>query len=235
MFDVLLTGPMLPFTTAIALLIGLMLLELVVALIGGTLLGIGADGPDFDAPDVADLDLDLDVDVDPEVFDVPSVEEPDMPNTPDGGLGAWLGFGKMPALIWLAVCLFGFGVSGYALQSLLLGSFGAALPAPLAALPAGLFALWFARGFGAAFARLLPKSHTEAVSERHLGRRTGVVTQGTAKRGTPAEVKVTDRFGNIHYLRAEPLRDDQEIAQGSTVIVLRHKADQGYRLVLLNP
>ena len=145
MFDLYLTEPFVPFTIALALLLGLLVLELFLALLGGTLLGLGAD---------ADLDVDMDIDA------------PDL---------------------------------------------------------------------GEVFARLLPKTETTAMSERHLGRRIGVVSQGTAKRGMPAEVRVTDHHGNMHYLRAEPVRDSDEIPQGSRVLVLRHRFDQGYRITALGP
>ncbi|MDA7423254.1 OB-fold-containig protein [Thalassococcus lentus] len=245
MFDLFLTAPYVPFTIALALLFGLLALELFFALLGGTLLGAGGeglDGPEIDVelPDVGDLDLDIDfdaLDMDVSDFEVPAFEEVAI-DTPDGigetgGLASWLGFGRMPALIWLATILFSFGAAGLFVQSLMTNTLGFALPALAAAAPAGAFAIWFTRGFGAVFARLLPKTETAALSERHLGRRQGVVTQGTAARGRPAEVKVTDRYGNTHYLRAEPLRDDAQIPQGAEVIVLRHRHDGGYLLVPL--
>ncbi len=58
-------------------------------------------------------------------------------------------------------------------------------------------------GFGAVFARLLPKTKTEAVSERMLARRRGIITQGTAERGRPAKVRVADRYGNSQLVRAK--------------------------------
>lgn len=241
MFNMFLTAEYLPFTIALCLLFGLMLMELVFALLGGTLLAMGADvdGPDIDidAPDLADLDIDFDgLDVEAADVELPSFEEVDSPDGASGASGpaAWLGFGKMPALIWLGSMFMAFGAAGVALQSLITGILGSPLAAGIVAVPAGAFAIWFTRGFGAMFARLLPKSETESVSERHLGRRTGVVTQGTAARGRPAEVRVTDRFGNIHHLRAEPLNEKTTIAQGTEVLVLRHRFDGGYLLVPLN-
>lgn len=244
MFDLLLTDGMFPFTLALALLFGLLGLELVFGLLGGTLLGTGADGPDLDAPDadlpdLTDMDLDLDgtdIDLtDLELADLDADAPGSAPATP-GGLGtlaAWLGFGRMPALIWLASVCLSFSLSGLILQNLASGIFGTLLPAWLAALPCAALAVGFTRQFGALFARLLPRVETEALSERHLGRRTGIVTQGTAARGRPAEVRVTDRFGNIHYLRAEPLRDDVLIPQGTEVMVLRHRHERGYLLIAL--
>ncbi|CUH79866.1 OB-fold-containig protein [Tropicibacter naphthalenivorans] len=232
-----------PFTLALGLLLGLITLEVIFAVLGGTILGAGGegmDGPelDIDAPDVADLDLDIDfdgLDIDASDLELPDLDAPGVDATPEvsGGLAAWLGFGKMPALIWLASVLLVFGIVGLAVQIACLRLFGAPLPATLAMIPAIVAALWFAKQFGALFARLLPKTETQALSERHLGRRSGVVSQGTAARGRPAEVRVTDRYGNIQYLRAEPLRDDAQIPQGTQVLVLRHRYEGGYLLVPL--
>ena len=244
MFDLYLTGPYVPFTLSLALLFGLLALELVLALLGGTLLGLGADADldvdlDIDAPDLGDLDLDFG-DADLDAFDFAEADvdvdvEIEAGTAPVAGPASWLGIGKMPVLIWIAAVLVAFGVSGLVLQGLFTALLGTALPAGLVALPAAILGIGFAKRFGAAFARILPKTETTAVSERFLGRRTGVVTQGTARRGAPSEVKVTDRHGNTHYLRGEPLKDDVEIPAGTEVLVLRHKLDQGYRLVPITP
>ncbi|WP_323768075.1 OB-fold-containig protein [Antarctobacter sp.] len=252
MFELLMSDGMFPFTLALALLFGLLILEVVFGLLGGTLLGAGADGVDIDGPDLdvdmpdlGDLGIDLGLDgTDIDIGDLelaePDLDGPDLDGdipdgAPDGAdsIAAWLGFGKMPALIWLAAILLSFGLSGLVIQTVATNILGGPLPAWLPALPAAAAAIWFARQFGTLFARLLPKMETEALSERHLGRRAGVVTQGTAARGRPAEVRVTDRYGNMHYLRAEPLRDDVTIPQGTEVMVLRHRYETGYLLVAL--
>ena len=254
MTELLLTEGFAPFTLALALLMGLLALELVFALLGGTLFGAGAEGvdtPDLDGPDMdIDLDVDLDgfdldsldldsldldgMDIDGADMDAPEIDAPDGTNAATGGIAAWLGFGKMPAAIWLASVLMAFGLSGVMLQMAASSVLGAPFPALVASLPAAVVALWFARQFGALFARLIPKTETQALSERHLGRRRGIVSQGTAARGKPAEVRVTDRYGNTHYLRAEPLNDDAVIPQGSDVLVMRARHDGTYRLVPLN-
>lgn len=237
MFDLLLTEGAAPFTFALILFAGLLALELIMLMVGGTLMGGEVDAPelDVDAPalDIADLDIDFDG-IDMTEFDVELDLGDEVAVAADGGgFADWLGFGRMPALLWLAMILVTFGFSGLALQSTLQEVAGFSLPAWIAALPAGAFALWITKRFGRAFARILPQVHSEAVSERHLGRRRGIVSQGTASRGRPAEIRVTDRFGNTQYLRAEPLRDDQTIPQGAEVLILRHQRDDGYRIVPL--
>lgn len=235
MADILLASYMTPFTLALGLLFALLALELVSALMGGSLLGMGGDAD-------AEFDLDVDAGTDFEAFDMdgPDLDVLDGPDAelealeaPAGPL-AWLGLGKVPFLIWLAVFLMSFGLGGFVLQTTLLSSLGFALPAGLAGLGMAPVGLWCARQFSSVFARLLPKTESAAVSKNHLGRRRGVVSQGTAARGKPAEVRVLDRHGNTHYLRAEPMRDDQEFPQGTEVLVLRKSLNEGYRLVALS-
>lgn len=234
MFDFMLEGAFAPFTLALALLFGLLALELIALMLGGTLMaGEGevdldlVDGPDID---LGELDLSIDADVDLAEFELAEIEA-DASQGASVGPASWLGIGKMPFMIWLVVLLAGFGLTGIGLQLALRDVLGFDLPTWMAAIPAGAFGVWFARGFGGVFARLLPKTETEVMSERMLSRRRGVISQGTASRGRPAEVRVMDRFGNTHYLRAEPLQDKDTLTQGTDVLVLRDRRRDRFVLV----
>ncbi|WP_372574590.1 OB-fold-containig protein [Ruegeria jejuensis] len=230
MFDFLLEGAFAPFTMALALLLGLLVLELVALMVGGSLMA-GEGEVDLDVGEVPDLDgFDLDVDADLDPLDLAEADL-EAPAADALGPASWLGLGKIPTMIWLATLLMGFGLSGMGLQLMLGDLIGLNLPGWLAAIPAGAFGIWFARGFGAVFARLLPRTETESTSERRLSRRRGVITQGTASKGRPAEVRVIDRFGNAHYLRAEPMRDGVSLSQGTEVLVLRDRRSGGFVLI----
>lgn len=236
MTDLFLAEGFFPFTLSLAFFFGLLALELVFMLLGTSLIGDGADGVDapeaeFD-PDLDSLNIDA-ADYDVADFDGMDADAPAPGTATPSGPFAWLGFGKMPAAIWLASMLMTFGLIGLTLQVAATSVLGTALPWWLIAVPAAGGALTFTRKLGGLFARLLPKTETEALSERSFGRRRGIVSQGTAARGTPAEVRVRDRFGNTHYLRAEPLRDDETIAQGTEVLVMRALRDGSYRLIAL--
>jgi len=235
MIDTFLSPSLYPFSLALGVFAGLLALELVMSLLGATLLGLGEgadidlDGPDMgviDAPEIPDMgDLDL-TDFDPDVPEVSTVSS--------GGALHALGLGRVPFMIWFAALLVGFGLTGQALQMAATAVLGAAAPLWLAVPIAGIAGFSFARASSGLLSRLLPRTETEALSERSFGRRRGIITQGTARRGAPAEVRVTDRYGNAHYLRAEPLRDSEEITSGSEVLVLRHRSGGGYRLVSLS-
>lgn len=238
----LLSDPaLLPFSVALALLFGLMALELVAALLGGTLLGMGAE---------ADLDVDLDLDVDVDFgIDIDGdlaatdfsnweaeLEAADAMNGAEAaqaGTGDWLGLSKVPTLVWIAAALLAFGLTGLVIQTAADTLLGFLLSPWAVVVPAIGAAIWFASRFAGVFARIIPKSESSAVSSNHLGRRRGIVSQGTAARGKPAEVRVMDGHGNAHYLRGEPLKDDEVIPQGTEVLVVRKAQNQGYRLVAL--
>ena len=234
--EILLSTAVAPFALALGLLVGLLVLELLMALFGGSLMG-EIDAPEVDVPAV-ELDLGyIDVpDVDLAELELDIGAEADSAPAPAGGAGpaAWLGLGKAPTLIWIGVFLATFGLSGLGLQVLSDQALGAFLPSWIAAAPATVAGLWGARSFSAGFARVLPQVETQSISERAMGRRKGVVSQGTAARGRPAEVKVTDGYGNTHYFRAEPLRDEDSLPKGTEVLVLRHRPTGSYRLIALS-
>lgn len=256
MLDFLLSPPVLPFSFALGLLSGLLILEIVALLLGGTLFGKEAEAGEaefgFDTGAAGFEPADLPASLDLSQADMGAVELADLdlgaadigPNTmpdlmPEKGasLGVLLGLGKVPFLIWLAAVLAGFGLSGYLVQSLATQIFGTTLPAGLAVLPAGFVGVWFARGYGRVLARLIPANESSVRSKAMLNRRRGVVSQGVAREGHPAEIRVQDGFGNLHYIRAQPLDQREEIAAGTEVLVLRvlHGAARGeFRIVPLS-
>lgn len=224
MIETLLSAAFIPFSLALAVLFGLLFLELASQLIGLSLLsesdaGIGADGAAeaFDVLPGQEIDIASLI----EASEAPSGDA----DTAASSLSplAVLGIGRAPFILWLTAFLLGFGLFGMALQSILLTIVNAGLPpvlAALAALPPGLA---FARWFSGIFARVVPSVETSATSIRFLGGLRGTVTQGLAQRGSPAEVRVRDRHGNLHYLRCEPFLEDELIPEGSEVLTLRQR------------
>ncbi|MEM7642263.1 MAG: OB-fold-containig protein [Pseudomonadota bacterium] len=221
----LFTSAFAPFTMAIVLLGGLLALEIVALLMGASLVS-ETDGPDLefeipelDVPEIEALELgEIDV-------DTLEIGDADLPEPAAMG---WTGFGHVPFLIWFSALLTGFGGTGIALQ--MVGPFPLWLAMPVAAI-AGLA---FTRSFAGLFARAIPRTETAAQNLRNLARRRGVVTQGTSRRGRPAELRVTDRYGNSHYVRAEPFRDDDEITRGAEVLTIWDHRARVLRIVPLD-
>lgn len=218
MLDTFLTPESYPFAIALAVTAGLFLLEILSSFLGATVLGLGGDTPDVDM----DADFDLSADVDG--MEIPA-DGYDGPSSPSGVL-SWLGARDVPFLIWLVSFLTMFGLSGLILQSIAITLFGAPLPTLLAVIVALVPAVGLTRIIANWVALIMPKTETSAMRTRFLGGHRGTITQGTAARGKPAEVKIKDRHGNIHYLRVEPLDDNGVFPQGSDVTLIRKRGDK---------
>lgn len=235
MWSFLLSAEMAPFSGALALVVGLVCLELVALMVGGSLMGAGSDGPDIDGPDLgAEIDAELDMDSGGAIGDGViggDVGEADLYADAEAATGAagaggvlgWIGLADAPFVLWLAGVAAAFGLAGYGLQLGATSLFGAALPVALAAPLAAAPGLLGGKLFASAIARITPKTETSAVSRRRLGGRRGVITQGTAARDRPAECRVSDSYGNLQYIRVEPLKDGVIIPQGTDVVVLKPK------------
>ncbi|MEO0865263.1 MAG: YqiJ family protein [Pseudomonadota bacterium] len=217
MIDLFTSPASLPFAIALTVVAALFVLEIISALIGGTILGAGSDGPDLDM----DVDTDFDLSIEPDM-DIEVEAATDAVDTSElsGGLFTWIGARDVPFLIWLVSFLTMFGLSGLILQSAVEALTGGMLPATVAVIIAIVPALAVTRILANWVALLMPKTETTALRARHLGGYHGTITQGTARRGKPAEVKIKDRHGNIHYLRISvtslPWTNTSSSCSGST-------------------
>ncbi|HEX8262459.1 MAG TPA: YqiJ family protein [Allosphingosinicella sp.] len=138
----------------------------------------------------------------------------DMDADLDGGgdLLGWLGFGRVPLLMLIVLFLAFFGLAGLAVQQ---------FAGPLTlwiAVPAAAAAALPLTGLGArGLARVMPQDETTAISLDSLVGRRGTITVGTARRGSPAQARVRDVHGQVHYVMVEPYDDDHAFAEGETV------------------
>jgi hypothetical protein len=108
-----------------------------------------------------------------------------------------LGLGRVPVLVLALIYSCFFGLSGLLYQTKL-GWFGHAAALPVAA--AGAFL--FGRPLVVLWARLFPKVHGEAVSERWYLTAAGEVTLGPISVEQVGEVALTDPAGRRHKILA---------------------------------
>jgi hypothetical protein len=198
LFEFWLADENLPFAGASLLLIGLMILQLT------------------GASDLApDLDADMDGDVDAHIVG----------GGVANGLLSFLGLGRLPLMIWLALFVLLFAVIGYAGQQVIQGMTGGLLPAWIA----GLLALGAALPATAIIARplhrIMPRDQTTAVSIDSLVGRFAVLELGTAKPGSPARARVKDIFGHSHFVMVEPDNDGQMFSAGEKLLLVRREGD----------
>lgn len=220
MIEFLLAQGNLPFTIALAVMVGIALLEA-----AGTLLGFSSSAAhtDVDAHPGVHLDAHGDVDVDVHV-DHPELhaDHGDVHGDASaiGKLLAWLGLGKLPAMVWLIVFLTSFGLTGLVMQMLIRGFAGGLLPWGAAAPVALFLCLPIVRVGGGLLARVLPRDETSAVPSESFVGQLAVVTLGTARRGQPAEAKLRDGYGKTHYVLVEPESSDDELETGSQILLV---------------
>lgn len=190
------------FAVALALMIGIGLLEGVTTVVGFGFSQL-LDGllPDFD--------VDVDLDADGELV---------TPSVMSRALG-WVRVRGVPMLVVLVTFLTFFSLSGFLVQSTVKHTLTFYLPWYLAIWPALIVTVPCVRGFSAVLAKFVVRDETSAVSQNTFVGKVAVVTLGTARKGMPAEAKLTDQYGQVHYVRVEP-DDEQELPQGTAVLLV---------------
>ncbi len=212
-----------PATTPFAIALSLMLIIAAVELVGA-LMGMPASAMlDSLLPEIdADIDLDFEADYSGGPLDA---DAPSVPNGPSPGalsqILGWLCVGKVPVLVLLIVFLTAFGLVGFIIQGLVSGIIGVSLPAVIAVVPALFAAIPSTRVAGLTLAKIMPKEQTEAVSQKHFIGKVATIVRGEARKGAPAEAKLTDSFGQTHYVLVEPDDDTESFRQGAGVIIVR--------------
>lgn len=216
MIELLSAPGSLPFSVALLVMLGLLLVELL-ALVGG--FGISEL---FDDLIVSNVDLpEADVGID---ADLSSGLEGS--GAPDGGstvgrVLAWLYIGRVPVLMVLIVFLTVFGLVGLMAQALLRQLIGMTMPALLAGPAVFVLVLPLVRACTAGLAWLMPKEESSAVSTDTFIGKMAIITGGSARTGLPAQARLTDRFGTTHYVMVEPDNTGDELQSGETVLLVR--------------
>ena len=212
---------LMPFSIALLIMAFLAALELI-----GLLFGTGFSGL-FDglSPDI-DLDLDMDIDAD--------LDGPDVPDLADAGpitqFLSWLSVGKVPILVLLVAFLTIFGLIGLVGQNLVKGATGTYLHGAIASGLTLAAALPVTRHLGLGIARIMPKEETDAVSRNTFVGKVATIIRGEAKFGQPAEAKLKDNVGTVHYILVEPDNAHDAFVQGDEVILVE-QAGAVYRAI----
>lgn len=184
-----------PFTIAALILVGLVTVEIVAMVVGmsfASLLDHG--GPAHGA------------------------HEGQADSGPLAGWMSWLNRGGVPILILIMIWLAAFAISGFVIQGVA-KSIVAPLPTVVAGAAAFAAALPVTRTLSRWTARIFPGDESAVIAQADLIGLTGTVALGPLDQGKPGRVRVKDRYGNIHVLRAIAA-DDHVIPQGAIVLLV---------------
>ena len=164
---------------------------------------------------LTDFAPDLDADMDGQVDGLGAAD----------GLLSYLGLGRLPLMIWLALFLLMFMLIGYIGQQTVLGITGGMLSPWLAAPVAALLSIPTTAILARPLARIMPKDETTAVSIDSLIGRFAILGTGTAKPGSPARAKVIDIHGHPHFVMVEPDNDGQVFTSGEKLLLVRREGN----------
>lgn len=165
-----------PFWLALMVVAGLGIVEVLSLLLGASISGLLDDGFGFHGPGHADAGV-------------------------LGGWMSWLNAGGVPMLVLVVAFFSIFAASGFVLQSVA-SNILAPLPLLMAVPTAIALALPVTRWSSRGLARIIPRDESNVVSQAELIGLLGTVTLGPLDQGNPGNVRVRDRHGNIHLLRA---------------------------------
>lgn len=136
-----------------------------------------------------------------------------------GGVLGYLNAGQLPLTLFVASAAAVFGLTGLGVQQVAVGTSGAPLALtwaiPIAAIAAVPGTHFVTKMLGA----VLPKTETTAISGDDLIGRAGEIMAGEGKRGSPVQAKLRDEYGQAHYVMVEPMRDDDTLHQGQTILL----------------
>ncbi|MBU2979723.1 OB-fold-containig protein [Alteromonas sp. C1M14] len=184
------------FTAAIGIVVMLFLVELASIIIGTSILGV------FD--DIPDPEIDID-------------SPPKLTTIVDA-----LALNRLPIMIWFILFLSLFSFCG-----LLLNTFHAFVTqgrffAVLVSVPiAMLAALFLTTRLGKMLAQLLPKKAPITFANEDFIGVVAQITIGIARPSVPAEVKLKDKHGQLHYLLVEPFDPNETFVKGDKVILVK--------------
>ncbi len=157
--------------------------------------------------------------------------QPDVSIDADSGLIAkvfdWLYLGRLPLFIWIIIFLTCYGLSGLIIQGMF-EHFTGQLFSLWIISPACVFLCMPLVRYGAMLIyKILPQDESSAIFSEELIGRTATIVLGTAKPNSPAQAKVKDQHGYIHYVMVEP--EDDDIFRQGQVVVLTQKTNIGFQ------
>ncbi|WP_151731047.1 YqiJ family protein [Acinetobacter junii] len=130
----------------------------------------------------------------------------------------WLYLGKVPLLVWLIIFLTVYSLTGLIIQDVFFNFTEHYLSASIIA-PSCLFlCMPLVRVAAKLISKIIPKDETTAIHSDDLIGRTAKIILGEAKPNSPAQAKVKDQFGQMHYVLVEP-ELDVVFTQGQDVIL----------------
>lgn len=197
------------FVICLGIALGLIVLEVISALMGGVI--------DSLADSLVPESL-TDVDIDPAT------------GGEFTGFFQWMLLGRVPIIIWLMVFLMGWGLTGLIMQAVLFSFTGWLLFAWLAIPVALVQNLFVVRGVVLLLSKILPKDETYVTSERDFIGQKAVIFLKPIAPDLPSLAKFKDLHGTEQQVAVE-FKSDQNILEGQEVVLHEQLPNGNFQVI----
>lgn len=222
-FGVLATPGFVPFLISGYILVGFLVIEILLMMVG---LSSDFGGGDLDA----DLDVDTDFDLEADIEVALGVTDT-TPMVP-GNVWSVFDLGRVPMTVWMVCMSAGFSVVGFFLQGIALLVMGVTAPWYVAAVAAVPFGGYIGKQLIDIFTLIFPKTNSDSVSRKTLGGAVGRVTLGIGTADLPARAEVRDRYGKPHNIRVIPYTGEPDLQKDDQIMTLRGPGPIYYAMTL---
>lgn len=131
----------------------------------------------------------------------------------------YLNIGRLPALVVLCLLAGFFGLIGILLQHACIMDWQSPLSNLFVVPVSLLFTIIAVHYTGKIVAPWIPRDHSSAITEEEYIGSMALITGHQATSGNPCEGKLTDQFGQIHYLLLEP-EEGKFFTKGDKVLII---------------
>ena len=194
--DFFLDYRMIPYSISAMVFLIFVMIEII-----SLLIGIGV----FDFLNDIDLGIDHEIDLDSSSFTI-------------GSFFGYINPKKVPFSMLLMVMFFIFSFFGAMIQDTL-GYLPLITTIPVAL----ILTLFFLRYISTFLSFILPKIETQAVKTDSFMGKEATIIDKVSKKDYPARAKLLDEFRGEHYIRVEPLEENEEYKEGDRVLVVQKK------------
>ena len=144
-------------------------------------------------------------------------------------LWCWLYLGRLPLFIWMIIFLACFGLLGLFTQTLYVYFSSENLSAWIISPFCAIACLPLVRFTARRIYKLLPHKDLSAIFSEDLIGLKAMIVLGTAKPQEPAQAKVKDKLGYIHYILVEP--ENNEVFHQGQIVLITQKTIEGFQAI----
>jgi hypothetical protein len=137
---------------------------------------------------------------------------------------------NVPLVILLVLFLVSFGLTGLVAQAFCIKIFGFPVNGFFLSIPAFFIGLTMMKGIGEVISKIIPADETDAIEIKDFTNKVGIITLGVAKASQPAQCKIKDHTGKLHYFMVYPDNEANELKQGEKVLLVRYEDPYFYAI-----